>query len=105
MTHKQINTEELVERITDFVNNMSYDQRGFLEAMSKQHRTLQQEFTRLCFKWIENCATEKYSKRTDLRNAATHGVSKDVVDAFEQRIQQKYNASSSFKPSEMLPNV
>jgi len=36
-----------------------------------------QSFTRLCFAWIEHCASEEY--RHDGRNLASHEVAKEII--------------------------
>ena len=42
-------TKEAVSTMTDFVNNFSHDNKEFCELMSREHRYLQEEFTRL---WV-----------------------------------------------------
>ena len=74
------NAKELVEQITDYVNTFSLNPGAFNEAMSREHRTLQQSFTRLCLKWLENCASDDY--RHDLRNQDSHDVCKAMIDAY-----------------------
>lgn len=69
---------ELVGKITDYVNGMSQDPRPFLAAMSIEHRTLQQSFTRLCLAWIQHVASEDY--KTDPRNEASKRVCVDIVE-------------------------
>ncbi len=64
----------LAGTITDVLNCMSNDnERGYLAfcvAMEREHRTLQQGFTRLCAAWFLYAAQPEY--RADLRNEATH---------------------------------
>lgn len=84
---------EVVKRITDFVNTFSIKQNEFNAAMNKEHRTLQQSFTRLCLKWIEFCTTEGY--RVDGRNAASKDVAQRIVERFKKD-------NEGFKPSEYL---
>ena len=64
----------LAGTITDVLNCMSNDsERGYLAfsvAMEREHRTLQQAFTRLCMAWFLFTANPDY--RTDLRNEGTH---------------------------------
>lgn len=93
--------EETVQTMTDFVNNFSMNPTEFIEAMSREHRTLQQSFTRLVFMWIEHCATDEY--RHDLRNEATHRISKEVVDAFAKAKEaQMPRHWAGVKPSQFL---
>ncbi len=73
----------------------------FIKAMSREHRTLQQSFTRLVFLWIEHCATDEY--RHDLRNEATHRVSKQLVELFSKaKEEQMPSAWKGVKPSQFL---
>jgi len=64
----------LAGTITDVLNRMSNDTaRGYLAfsvAMEREHRTLQQAFTRLCVAWFTYAANPDY--RTDPRNEGTH---------------------------------
>lgn len=91
MTDKS-DTQELVKQITSFVNSYSIDSLPFIEAMEKEHRTLQQSFTKLCLLWIENCASHTY--RYDGRNEASHEISKRLIDAFLPTQEYKISPSS-----------
>jgi len=74
---------EAAKAMSDFVNNMSLNERAFVEEMNKEHRTLQQSFTGLCFAWIRHCA-EKYEKGLyDGRNEAACKLSAEIVENVE----------------------
>ncbi|MCE5255008.1 MAG: hypothetical protein LLG45_12530 [Actinomycetia bacterium] len=64
----------LAGTITDVLNHMSNDSEkghlAFCVAMEREHRTLQQAFTRLCAAWLLYAAEPDY--RNDLRNQGTH---------------------------------
>ncbi len=93
--------EKTVQQMTDYVNNFSVNETEFIVAMSHEHRTLQQSFTRLVFKWLEYCATDDY--RHDLRNEATHRISKEVVEAFSKAKEaQMPDHWAGVKPSQFL---
>ena len=97
-------TKELVTKITDFVNSYNRDEKSFIEQMSREHRTLQQSFTRLMFKWIEHCASNDY--HFDGRNEATHRTSKELVNAFSKyKEEQEPSYWVNVKPSDFLPLV
>ena len=97
-------TKELVIKLTDFVNNFNSDEKGFIEEMSGEHRTLQQSFTRLIFKWIEYCASNEY--HFDGRNEATHKISKELVDAFSKYKEEQLPLHwLNVKPSDFLPFI
>lgn len=89
--------KELVGEITNYVNSFSLKSDEFITAMSHEHRTLQQSFTRLCLKWIEHCASDEY--RFDPRNEASHETSKTLIEAYKDKTQMPFN------PSEFLPII
>ena len=71
-----------VNAVSGMVNDYSFNPQEFCERFKREHRTLQQSFTRLCLEWIKTCASEDY--RTDGRNEASHIVCKKIVDTMEQ---------------------
>jgi hypothetical protein len=60
--------KECVATVSDMVNNMCFDNKEFAKQFATEHRTLQQNFTRLCVAWLEQCAEQKKLGRYDLRN-------------------------------------
>jgi len=82
MTEK---TKELVQDITDYLNTFNSREKEFCEEMSREHRTLQQNFTRLCLQWIEHCASPEY--RTDGRNEASKEVSIRILELWGNRMK------------------
>lgn len=68
--------------VSDVLNNFGFNPELFCEEMAKDHRTLQQNFTRLCFAWIKKCAEEDY--RHDERNRASHVKCKEIVDTMSK---------------------
>lgn len=93
--------QELVEDITDFVNNHGFDKDGFKQAFKRQHRTLQQSTIRLFLEVIEMVGEENYS--TDLRNQDSKKVCGDLIKGFrvlkENETGYKHD---SFFPSQFL---
>jgi len=74
--------EELAEMIADRVNAMGlklYGPSSFAEAMGRQHRTLQQNFTRLCLEWIRQVGGLQEGQY-DLRNEASVKVCREIVE-------------------------
>lgn len=71
--------EENVRKVSDMLNNMSFDPEGFCKEMTKEHRTLQQSFTRLCIYWLCTCASDEY--RYDGRNEASHEIAKALIES------------------------
>lgn len=89
--------QKIVKDLTDFVNSFSLDKNQFfILAMSREHRTLQQSFSRLVFSWLEFCASEYY--RTDARNEATKKIASEMIEKFKA---SNYN----YLPSECLPFI
>ena len=81
--------KKLTNEITNFLNTYGDKSEDFNKAMSSEHRTLQQNFTRLCLSWIEHCASDDYW--TDGRNESSKKVSKDILRGFEN-LQNKVAA-------------
>lgn len=73
---------ENVNRVSDMLNSMSFNPKDFCEEFTKEHRTLQQNFTRLCLAWIETCASDDY--RHDDRNRASHVKCKEIVETMSR---------------------
>jgi|TARA_B100001094_G_C17426676_1_gene437160 hypothetical protein len=77
-----MDAKELANEITNYLNTYGNKSIEFNEAMSREHRTLQQNFTRLCLGWIEHCASDDY--RTDGRNEASQNTAKAILEGFEK---------------------
>ncbi len=86
---------EIAENITDYVNTFSRRDE-FNIAMSNQHRTLQQSFTRLCLKWLEHISKDEY--RTDLRNQASKEIAQKIIADFKEK-------NNGFVPSDFIGYV
>lgn len=71
-------TKRNVNNVSNMVNSFSFNPEDFCEEFANEHRTLQQNFTRLCFAWIKKCAEDSY--RHDDRNRASHVKCKEIVD-------------------------
>jgi hypothetical protein len=85
-------TLQIVSDISDYVNTFSHRE-DFNEVMSKEHRTLQQSFTRLCLRWIEHVSKEEY--RTDGRNQQSKDICQKIVKDFKEK-------NDDFLPSEFI---
>lgn len=68
-----------VQQVSGMLNNFSFNPEKFCEEMTKEHRTLQQSFTRLCIHWLCTCADENY--RYDERNEASHEIAKALISS------------------------
>ena len=68
---------DIVKEISSYVNNGSSDYKEFARLMSYEHRTLQQQFTKLCIAWLKELSeTESY----DLRNEASIKFAQSIKD-------------------------
>jgi hypothetical protein len=70
---------KVVDLITSFLNNYSWDKEGFIKAMANQHRTLQQTFMNLCLAWIKHNAKLEEGW-FDGRNEAAVQICKEIVE-------------------------
>ena len=93
--------QKFADAITNHLNTFGFKQEDFNEAMSREHRTLQQNFTRMCLGWIEHMA-ETDLKRTDHRNEASATVSKKLIERF---LEKEDEINRNFKPSQFLPHI
>jgi len=105
---KLAEAKEVTSKLTDFLNNFSYEENSayFNEAMSREHRTLQQSFTRLAFQWIEFMASDEY--RTDGRNQQSKQMAQELLEGFEKVMNEKYGKpfeSTHRKPSRWLGTI
>lgn len=71
--------KEQVNQVTDMLNSFSFDYEGFCKQMCREHRTLQQSFTRLCIHWLSTCAGDNY--QYDGRNEASHDIAKALIES------------------------
>ena len=76
----RIRAKDMVERMSQYMNSMSRG-KEFCEEMGREHRTIQQSFTRLCMNWVEYCARDEY--QTDLRNQASKTLCKQIVESVD----------------------
>lgn len=70
---------ENVAKVSLMLNSLSFDPEDFCKEFTKEHRTIQQSFTRLCIHWLCTCASDDY--RFDGRNEASHQVAKALIDS------------------------
>jgi hypothetical protein len=85
--------QNIAREMSNFVNSFSSDHQAFITEMGKDHRTLQQSFTKLCLKWIEFVGSDDY--RYDLRNEDSHTTCKKMIRTFQKE-------NDNFQPSDFL---
>ena len=74
-------TEMVVNVISNFVNCFGSREDEFTKLMSREHRTLQQNFTRFCIAWFKYLAEEKYY---DLRNEDSIKLAKELKPILDE---------------------
>lgn len=72
------------QKVSDMLNSFSFSPDMFCEEMAKEHKTLQQSFTRLCVTWLLKCSEDNYL--FDGRNEASHMIGKE----FREKIGDTY---------------
>lgn len=77
---ERLTPEQMADEMSKFLNTLSSDERTekFIEEMRRDHRTLQQSFTRLCLAWIADLAEREHC---DARNEASVRVAKEIKRA------------------------
>ena len=75
-----MNAKELATQVAYVMNSFSFGYKDFCEEMGREHRTLQQSFTRLCIYWLRYCAE---MKNYDGRNEMSVRVGKIVAKALD----------------------
>ena len=64
--------------------NCIFDRNAFVEQMSREHRTLQSEFTSLCLEWLFKCREMYEADNYDGRNEYSCKAGKILMDYFEK---------------------
>lgn len=74
---------EKAKMLSNLVNNMTLDYEGICEEMTREHRTLQQQFTTLCLTWLSTVAEDDY--QTDGRNEESKIVAKELLEGYKEK--------------------
>lgn len=82
MIKNAMNGTELAEATANCLNSTLDNEEvaSFVERMGREHRTLQQGFTRLCVAWLEHLASLN-ENQYDARNESSVLYAKKVVEA------------------------
>ena len=83
MEDRDKQVEEVVKTMSNFVNSFSSNEVKFAELMGQEHRTLQQNFTRLCVAWFKHLSKVK-ENWYDLRNEGSVKLGKAFVEKLEE---------------------
>ena len=71
--------KQLATTITDAINGL-FDQQKFCDAMSKEHRALQYDFTNLCLNWLARCSDMYDDGNYDARNELACILGKTLIN-------------------------
>ena len=74
---------QLATHITNELNCI-FDYKAFVAQMSREHRTLQSEFTTLCLEWLLKCREMYEAENYDGRNEHACRTGKVLMDYFEK---------------------
>ena len=70
--------KDMAEAITSYLNNFSREPTDQLvEELLRQHRTLQQSFSRFCLRWFQRLAEAPHG--CDLRNEASVELAREIM--------------------------
>lgn len=70
--------EALCSQISDFLNAYGQERaKALVACLSREHRTLQQSFTRFCMRWFERLASDEHGH--DGRNQASVDLAKKIM--------------------------
>lgn len=73
----------IAQRIGLLLSDVTFNSRNVCKYLQKEHKTLQQSFTRLCIEWLNTCASDDYV--FDGRNEASHTVSKSIMECIKEQ--------------------
>jgi hypothetical protein len=92
-----------VQEMSNFVNNFNHDSAMFIELMEREHRTLQQSFTKLVLQWLEHIAKPEY--HTDGRNIHSKETAQKLMQGWHMLGQLDEKLTYDMPPSRWLPMV
>lgn len=75
--------KQLAITITDSING-AFSYKAFVEQMSREHRTLQADFTTLCIEWLRKCREMYEEDNYDGRNKYACQTGKVLMDYIEK---------------------
>lgn len=75
-------TRGVVDILFNHINNFSFNVEEMVNWINRQHRTLQQSFTRLCVAWLKHLASLN-ENQYDARNEASVKLAKKIMKNVE----------------------
>ena len=77
-----MNDKEFARTITNGLNSFGVNYKGIVSELRNEHKTLQQNFTKLCIEWLKRCGTDD-ERFFDDRNIASHELGKKLLPVLE----------------------
>ena len=68
---------DAVRFMSNYLNSFGVGYQDFAKEMAREHRTLQQSFTRLCITWLQELSETEYY---DLRNEGSVKFAQSIQD-------------------------
>jgi len=81
--------QEVADQVSSMVNGSRSVGKEFVACMAREHRTLQQSFTGVCFEWIKHLASLKAGEY-DMRNEAAVQACKKIMENHEYDLSLPY---------------
>jgi hypothetical protein len=102
-------TEEIVSIVSDYFNSYSSKEKEFAEAMSREHRTLQQSFTKAVLVWLEHIAVpfrwegdKPVGYGVDGRNEASQNTAQKLLKGWDMLGELDEKNTYGMPPSQWL---
>jgi len=95
-----LTTKEVVRHVSDYFNSFSSKETAFITEMERQHRTLQQSFTKAVLMWLEHLATEDY--HVDSRNEGSQTTARKLMEGWRMLGEADETQTYGSKPSQWL---
>ena len=100
---RRLDAKETVEILTDYFNSYGSKESDFIEAIAREHRTLQQSFTKAALMWIEHIASPEY--RTDGRNEGSQKTAQKLMKGWKLLGESNHSETYGMLPSQWIPFV
>lgn len=84
---QQEKSQKVINDFGSLVNNFNFDAKPFIEAFTREHRTLQQSMFRTIIELVCFMASDEY--RTDGRNEQSKEMAKMLVRGYAEAMKEK----------------
>ena len=74
---KNFMESNIATSLTSVINIMGFDPKKVAEELTRQHRTLQEDFTLICIEYLKIVASKDY--RYDVRNELSHNAAMNLL--------------------------